>query len=257
MPQLTKWQKFFLAAVGCVIVVVQLVKFSDYGLEGTGWVFSLLISALLILPALSLIDGKAHAAGAIPKAHGKTPTELLSQNGRTQKIFAMALDRAKELQLAIPKMSGLEKFNVPGLEQINRLMMEHWLQYCIPYVICLAVMAEYRKDSTFIGSNAFAVLYGQAIKEMVREGEELAKRNNLIDKFDPASAERWAIKDMREAEGALKHFMDGLANKIPDPDSPYLEYLIEKLKLPKPWQAPFRRNLQEFTRNTLTSFASV
>ncbi len=257
MPQLTKWQKLFLAAVGSVILVIQVVKFSDYGLEGTGWVFSLFVAALFILPALSLFGRKSQGMIAIPKVHGTTPTELLALDGRTQKLFAMAIARARELQLAIPKMSGLEKFNVAGLEQINRLMMEHWLQYCIPYVICLAVMAEYKKDSKFIDSKAFAVLYGQAVKEMVREGEDLAKRNNLTDKFDPESAERWAIKDMGEAERALKLFMNRLANKIPDPDSPYLEYLAEKLKLPKPWQEPFRRNLQEFTRNTLASFANV
>lgn len=58
MPNLNKAQKILLAIFGLGILWIQFSKFSDYGVEGTGWVISLVVAALLILPSLTLIPTK-------------------------------------------------------------------------------------------------------------------------------------------------------------------------------------------------------
>lgn len=66
MPSLNKAQKLLLAAAGIAILWIQFLKFSDYGLEGTGWVIALLVATLLILPSLTLLPTRKNGAANAP-----------------------------------------------------------------------------------------------------------------------------------------------------------------------------------------------
>ena len=81
IPELNKTQRVFLAGVGCFILLLQLYQFSEEGLSGNSWVFSLPIAAILWLPALSkftlprgaqrLYGWSAGAGAALRERHKK------------------------------------------------------------------------------------------------------------------------------------------------------------------------------------------
>jgi hypothetical protein len=56
MKNLNTYQKIALAIAGVFILLIQLMKFLDEGIQGASWIFSFSISALLFVPLLSDVD---------------------------------------------------------------------------------------------------------------------------------------------------------------------------------------------------------
>lgn len=56
MKNLNTYQKVALATAGAIILLIQLIKFADDGIDGASWILSFAISALLFLPILSDVE---------------------------------------------------------------------------------------------------------------------------------------------------------------------------------------------------------
>lgn len=112
MPNLNKAQKILLAIFGLGILWIQFSKFSDYGVEGTGWVISLVVAALLILPSLTLLPTKKINSGAPAKITATLQehdckaeaTGLSAEHDSKSKAVADAQE-IKELLIAVRRLS--------------------------------------------------------------------------------------------------------------------------------------------------------
>ena len=62
---------------------------------------------------------------------------------------------------------------------------------------------------------------------------------------------------MNEAEVAMKKFVDRLAAKIPDPDAPVVDFLMDKMSVPHPLRPNLGISLRQFTKDTLQEFSAT
>lgn len=94
------------------------------------------------------------------------------------------------------------------------------------------------------------------VDEMIKCEAITAKNHGLMDTYNPTTSRQWAQKDMSDAELAMKKFVNRLAQNIPDPDAPMIEYLFEKLKVPEQLRVNMTAELKRFTKETLQEFTS-
>lgn len=256
MPTLNKPQKLFLALVGVLILVFQFYKFSEDGIEGVGWVISMAVAALLIVPALS-ISWRREAGGTTTPA--RNPSDLkamLQPTSRAQVLYREVLARAEELADSVPKWMGLPSINLPGLPSPETLR-SHWLQYSIPYCACLMFAGQIRRDMNFNKSGEFVVIYGQCVQRMIAVAKEIASTIGAGDKFNEVRAEEVAKKDIGEAEDALLRFIDDASAKKTNPDSHLLEYFSSKIGVPESAKPRFQEHLRIYTKQRMTEFARM
>jgi hypothetical protein len=254
MPSLNTKQKLFLAATGVVIILFQLYKFAENGIEGTGWVLSLVAASLLILPALSIQRIKPAAIQG-QKINEERAKAVLSPDSNAQALYKSVLLNASELNRSIVSWLNLPPLKSKELSHINEPMLNQWKQYSIAYSACLMIASQIKKDMSFAKTDEFLVIYGQSIKAMA----ELALKNaaimgveNLLTK---AKAETQAKKDMSEAEDALLNFIDSVSAKLPNPDAALLNYLTERIGVSEEAKEGFKAQLKSFTKTTMIEFS--
>ncbi len=256
MYNLNKPQKLLLAAVGLLILFFQFYKFNDDGIEGTGWVISLVAAGLLLLPVFSLFPERSTEQRRKNK-ETREFEKLLMERRRAQNLFEKTKVKAVELQDAVVSWLGLHDLqDVPGFEQTTSLMQDQWLQYCMAYVVSLAATAEFKRDPHYLESDGFTLLRAQTAQQMVAAGQESAKRHGLNEKFDPESAKSWAIRDLNEAKDGMLLFINAMASGFPNPDTVLLDYMIDKLGVPETVKTQFNNKLRSFTRQALIEFSA-
>ena len=90
-PQdLNKHQRILLAVVGVVILLIQLYKFNEDGIEGSGWILALLVASVLILPSLSLIK----TTSTVEQKNKEKFQTFINQSHRVQVAFKRIKNRA-------------------------------------------------------------------------------------------------------------------------------------------------------------------
>ena len=98
MKNLNTYQKVALAVAGAIILLIQLIKFSDEGIEGASWILSFAISALLFIPILSDVDSIVNSikSGFI-RADGVDEIKTQSTSNETGELFKVLGARAEKL----------------------------------------------------------------------------------------------------------------------------------------------------------------
>ena len=258
MPNLNKPQRILLACVAVLILIFQFYKFIEDGIEGSGWVISLVAAGLLLLP----IFGMFSARPALTQTALGSTTEFnsfITRRSRTQTLFKKAKSKSEELQnligswLALPDVPKL----VPEFAQIDSLMKDQWLQYCLAYVVSLAAIAEFKRDPGFLDGDEFKILWAQTGKQMLTLAEESATRNGLTDKFNHESAKTWMFRDLNECHAAMNSFINSISTNAVDPDAQLIGYLAKKLGVPDARKQQFSEQARKFTKQTLSEFAAA
>lgn len=251
MPHLNTPQRILLAAAGLAVLAFQSYKFSEYGMEGSGWVLALVVGVAMLLPALALIQKR-------PRASVASSDPLVSQQkNKVVKLYAQALTRARKLHRQLPTLVDLPPIQAPELKQMNNLMISSWMQYCLAYAGALALMAEWKRDQRFPQKAEYRVVWQMVVDQIVRAEEGTAKAHGLLDSYDVDRSRAWAARDMNEAELAMKKFADRLAAKLPDPDAPIVGFLMDKMKMPEQLREGLGQQLRRFTKETLQEFSAA
>lgn len=101
MPSLNTPQRIFLATIGVAIILFQLYRFADDGIEGTGWVFAFLVAALLLLPAVGLLS-KPKVLHSLPMKPNSSEERLSRAKQRIENLVSRATERAAVLHRRLP-----------------------------------------------------------------------------------------------------------------------------------------------------------
>jgi len=258
MPKLNKPQRILLACVAVLILVFQFYKFMENGVEGSGWVLSLVSAGVLLLPAFGMLSARATTTQTASGGAAEF-NSLIARRSRTQTLFNRAKSKSGELQNSILSWLGLPDVPklVPEFAQIDSLMKDQWLQYCLAYVVSLATIAEFKRDPKFLDGDEFKILWAQTGKHMLALAEESATRNGLADKFNHESAKTWMFRDLNECRGAMNAFISSISSNAVDPDAQLIAFLMKKLGVPDARKQQFSEQARKFTKQTLSEFASA
>jgi len=253
MPTLNTPQRIFLAAIGAVVILLQLYRFADDGVEGVGWVFSFLVAALLLLPAVGLIPWRRQPIPILT-----TPTKSVERINRAkhriEALVSRSVERAKVLHRRLPILIDLPPLQAAEFKNINSLMTDSWLQYCIAFTGCLSIMTEYKKNPRFMGQPDYRVVWQMLVNEIAKAEMQTAVRHGLQDKYNMESSLQWATRDMSEGELAMKKFIDRLTGNAADPDMPLIEFLMNKMGAPEQTHASLIHGVRPFVKETLQQF---
>ncbi|MCW5886732.1 MAG: hypothetical protein KIT07_01240 [Anaerolineales bacterium] len=256
MPSLNTPQRIFLATIGVAIILFQLYRFADDGIEGTGWVFTFLVAALLLLPAVGLLS-KPKALHPLPMKPNSSEERLSRAKQRIENLVSRATERAAVLHRRLPILFDFPPLQAPEFQRINAFMIDSWLQYCIAFTGCLSLMAEYKRNPRFMTQPDYRVVWQMLVNEIAKAEAIMTARHGLHDKFDIERSVQWATRDMNEAELAMKKFIDNLAKSVPEPDAPLIGFLMEKLHAPEQSRQSLSQGIEKFARETLHQFAAI
>lgn len=245
---LNKAQKLLLGIAGTLILFFQLYRFAKDGIEGIGWIFSISVGTALLLPAFSLITNNDNE-------FPNTKRDYTSNTeNRIQELFSRSISEAIILHRRLPNLIGLPQFQLNEFSNINSLMTGSWLQYCIAYTGCLSLMAELKINKNFLNSQDYKTTWQLLLNEMVKVDAKNAEEHGLVDKFNPTKSKELAIKDLSQAEAAMKKFIDRLTHRIPGADSPMVDFLMDKVGAPDAIRPNLSLHIQKFTLETLKKF---
>lgn len=256
LPNLNKAQRILLAVAGASIIAFQLYRFAEDGVEGIGWVFAILVGALLLLPAFGSTKIEANMPPSTESSGLTTSNDRLTKaKQRAENLTARAVAEASVLHRRLPILMDLPPLQSPEFKNINALMTDSWLQYCIAYAGCLSLMTEWKNNKSFIKSPDYSVVWQLIVNEMVKADARNAAKHGLHDKFNMEKSLEWAKRDLNEGEVAMKKFVDRLAQSIPEPDSPMVEFLMDKVGASAGMRPSLAIGVQKFTKETLQKFS--
>jgi len=257
LPNLNKAQRLLLAAAGASIIAFQLYRFSEDGVEGVGWVFAILVGALLLLPAFSSQKTESTPPISTVAASPISSNDRLEKaKQRAERLAARAVAEASVLHRRLPILMDLPPLQSAEFKNINALMTDSWLQYCIAYTGCLSLMTEWKNNKNFIKTPDYSVVWQLVVNEMVKADAKNAAKHGLQDKFNIDKSMEWAKRDMNEGELAMKKFVDRLAQNFPDPDAPLIEFLMAKIGAPAGIRPNLSIGIQKFTKEALQKFSA-
>jgi hypothetical protein len=250
-PNLNNPQRILLALVGVAIFLVQLYKFDDYGVEGSGWVVAFLVGAILILPSLSLIKIRTKKE----RDSQEQFKNFINQSSRTQIAFKRIRAKSEELKKLVVKESELP--DAPSLAAINYSMTEEWGRNCFMYVAALSAAAEVKQNPGFLDNQNFVVFEAQVIREALNSSKQSAISEGFGEQHDDNRVKAYLIKDWNLAKSAMMRFLDNLASNKQVPDEPLLVFFFEKIGAPDVLRKKLEMHMHEFTKNTLREFVRL
>jgi hypothetical protein len=252
-------QKIILAAFGIGIFFVQMVKFSDDGIEGFSWLLALLASVLLVLPAV----GEVHRIRS-KSQNGTRPSSNTAN--RMSPVMQEFTSFHKAQASIVPLLKGIEQdaqalhgqvdqwlgFDTSfGLSAAYMNMYEHVHQYCLAYCYGLTLLVEAKADPDFMGSERQKILMARVAKLIVECNRSMLKKIGVEDQFDEAKQRAFAMKDIIEVEKSVTWFIGSLASGGSKPDTELIRFLIEHLSVPEQTLPTFAPNLQKFTKQLM------
>lgn len=254
MPALNTPQRIFLAVIGAAIILFQLYRFADDGIEGTGWVFAFLVAALLLLPAVGLLS-RPKASPPLSARPTIGEDRLNRAKQRIENLVSRAVEQSKVLHRRLPILFDLPPLQAPEFQRVNALMIDSWLQYCIAFTGCLSLMTEYKRNPRFMSQPDYRVVWQMLVNEIAKAEAQTAARHGLQDKYDIEKSVQWATRDMNEAELAMRKFIDHLAQNAPEPDAPLLSFLMDKMGAPEQSRPSLSQGIRKFIKETLQQFS--
>jgi len=248
-PNLNTHQRIVLGLVGVAIFLIQIYKFDEYGLDGSGWVIAFFVAAILILPSLSLIKAKASKE----TVNQEKFKGFIEQSSRVQIAFKRIQSKSEELKDLIAKVADLP--NLPTLAAINNSMVEEWGRNCFIYIAALSAVAEFKKSPDFIRNQQFVVYEAQVVRHALNSSKLSAIDEGFGEQHDDNRVKTFLLRDWNLAKSSMMRFLDNLALSKQHPEEPLLEFLFEKTGVPENMRKELEVPLREFTKNTLRDFA--
>ena len=255
--KLNRLQKIFMAIIGVFILAFQIYKFSEDGVDGYSWVFSILISAGLMLPLIGSF-GENQQEKNSKEVNNKNNVILSSREIEEleKEVNPLLTEINFESTLLFTHIYKILDVKPKGdieKESLMMLMMDQWRVYCVAYIYALVCLRESSKDEKYVGSNKCKLFRVRTIEEMVKISKLSAEKNNIGIEFNIDSSKEWAKKDLDDSEIALNKMIRNFENKKSDPDIALVEYLSDKMKIPIDSKDAFIKDISVYTKNLLSS----
>lgn len=259
IPNLNRAQRLSLAAIGCVILIIQLYKFSRDGIEGASWILAFVAVGVFWLPFLSAVEFPSYKWHSKSRRAQVTPemqrfVDIHDAQKQNEKTLAAIRNQAALLWKQLPAWVSLP--DIESLRVINSLVTDHWLEHCHSYLFALAWAAEVKKDRHFIASERENLLTARVARYMAETAKENAYRHQLTSGLEPQNDGAWAVRELVEARAVARAFIDALANGTKPPDAVLLDYFSTKLGVPSAQRISFDMHLRNFTKESLSILSS-
>jgi len=249
-PQdLNKHQRILLAIVGVVILLIQLYKFSEDGVEGSGWILALLVASILILPSLSLIKAKS----STERKNKEKFQTFINQSQSVQVAFKRIKNKSNALKDLVSE--HIQFPDIPTLSAVNETMKEELGRNCYLYVAALSAAAEFKKNPDFLSNENFVVYEAQVVRDVLNSSKQSAIKEGFGDKHDDNRVKALVIKDWNLAKTAMMGFIDNLSAGRQQADTPLMDFLFNKVEMPDMYKKSLETPLRDFTKQTLQEFA--
>lgn len=245
-PQdLNKHQRILLAIVGVVILLIQLYKFNEDGVEGSGWILALLVASILILPSLSLIKAK-------PATEQKSKEKFQTFFNQSQRV-QVAFRRIKHKSDSLRDLMS-EHIQFPDIATVNETMKEEWARSCYLYVAALSAAAEFKKNPDFLSNENFLIYEAQVVRDVLNSSKQSAIKEGFGDKHDDNRVKAFIINDWNLTKTAMMGFIDNLSAGRQQADTPLMDFLFNKVGMPDMHKKSLETPLRDFTKQTLREF---
>lgn len=248
-PQdLNKHQRILLAIVGVVILLIQLYKFDEDGVEGSGWILALLVASVLLLPSLSLIKSESTSE----QKNKEKFQAFINQSHRVQVAFKRIKSRAEALKELMSEHIQLP--DIPTLTAVNESMKEEWGRNCYLYIAALSAAAEFKKNPDFLSNENFVVYEAQVVREVLNSSKQSAIKEGFGDQHDDNRVKAFVINDWNLAKSAMMGFIDNLSSNKQPADAPLIEFIFNKTGMPDMYKKALEMPLRDFTKSALKEF---
>jgi hypothetical protein len=244
MPKLNFPQKVFLAIFGLIVLFIQILKFDDYGIEGIGWVFSLVISALLILPILTEVEKiKLLLKPRYSNKENKSKFEnVVGKNIVSENLLELQSD-AIDLQKGIANLITIPELNF-------NLLSNTWFQYCLPYTLALNSASKYKKSMSYFSSGDYQTLVNQSVK-LICENSYTSLKELGVSSIDTDLIKKEAIRNIIHIENEV---IRQLGNKNKNSELEMIGFLLEKLGIGGDLKQKVEPFVKEFTNNLIQKY---
>jgi len=253
-------QKAALALFGATILVVQVATFLDDGVRGVGWVFALLVSALLLLPIMTelhrLKSWQRHPKGrSQPSPAMKEFMDFHALQASVAPLSKEVETRAASLHAKLDELMGFKAEVRMTAAYID--LYEHVHQYCLAYCYGLACLVEGQKDASFLGSQRQKMLMALVGKLMLTCIKGSMTKIGAGDAFNEDKQRPFVIADLTAVEKAVTYFVGGLVSGSPKPDTELIRFLVDHVSVPDEQLPKFAVDIQEYTKQTMAEMAKL
>lgn len=259
IPKLNRLQRYALAVVGVVLVILAFVRIEDYGLEGSNWIVALLVGVILVLPALasskdktSLRD-KDERANAV-KAEPVSPEfeGWLSGQRRNQLILRGIKALSVSTHQLLSELLQLPK--IPGMENMGLMVEDVWYEQALPYSYAVAVLSSLEQDPKYLLGQDFVMVTAMTSREMIVAAQESATRfDNLV--LDPDRLKTLSLAELTLVKNvAIMCANEPNGEKV---DKALVDLLLSKSGAKELITANQQARLVEFTREARRGFTTV
>lgn len=243
-----------MAIAGAVILLFQITKIADDGVEGVGWIFAISVGSALLLPLLQLVG---RTAGKPKQAEPNTIQT--SPNGSyiptsVDHLVARASNTASKLHRQLPTLIDFPAFQSEEFEQISEAMHSSWKLHCIAYCGSLSLMAEWKRNPNFVAHAPFREASFALVPLMIEAEKEALKTMGALAEFDQARSHENCLRDVRDSNKAMMLFARQLFAGYPNADAGMLRHFADKINIPPPIRDRFYENMRKFTKTTLAEY---
>lgn len=252
MPAFNLKQRILLAIVAAIILLIQLAKFDQDGIEGSGWIIAMLASGLLLLPLFAPSeDNKVASSSPSGQEFGdvkgsRVPDELLLS--AIDDVSASLWGKLPEWLLAGVSVESASD---------GSSFYELWRPVSHCYAYALVCATAYKSDLSFFEQGQDGRL-GQALApKIVAVYSQLSVASPSSKPLDIGHLQAEVLKDIIGARHAAVAFMRLLASRDSSPDSPLLDYLANALGVDARLRPKFDVNLRAFTKANLTALSAL
>ena len=218
MKNLNTYQKTALALAGAIILLIQLIKFSDEGIEGASWILSFAISALLFIPILSDADSILNSIkSSFVRADDVAAITNNAISNETGELFKVLGARAEKLHKFIAEKGTVD--TVPFFNVIT----DRWYPSIVAIVVLTYGVARKFDNTNYYESEEFKKLNGMLfnlIMSISKHQDKLVGGNQTED-----ALMRQSMESISGAKKAVDMMFSNIVNKHPYADLPVHKYI--------------------------------
>lgn len=218
MKNLNTYQKVALAVAGAIILLIQLIKFSDEGIEGASWILSFAISALLFIPILSDADSIVNSIkSSFVRADDVAAITNKAISNETGELFKVLGARAEKLHKFIAEKGAVD--TVPFFNVIT----DRWYPSIVAILVLTYGVARKLDNSNYYDTEEFKKLNGMLfnlIMSISKHQDKLVGGNQSED-----ALMRHSMGLISDARKSVDMMFNNIVSKHPNADLPVHKYI--------------------------------
>jgi hypothetical protein len=218
MKHLNIYQKTALAIAALIILLIQLIKFSDEGIDGASWILSFAISAILFMPILS--DAEDIINSVKSKLIKKDPTgnlPVVNSKSDVSSLFKSLGARAEKLHKFIAEKSAVK--TIPMFNVIS----DRWFPSIAAAVVLTYGVARKCDDQDYYESEEFKKLNGMLFNLLMTLGRHQDQLIGGTQSDDEIM--RHSMSVISDARKAADLVFSNLASNLQDVDLPLHKFI--------------------------------